>query len=1020
MKEWLLLWFWSALCTFSIAQQPNFYFNRITTENGLSHNKVNCIISDKRGFIWLGTDDGLNRYDGHKFTIFRNDPQNSASISGNIITDILEDEQENLWIATADGGLTRYNYRQPPARQFKQYKHNPSKKKSIPVNIINKLLLDKQGFLWLAASGNFVLRFNRQTETFDMPVQTGTRTALSLSLDKNEVLWVGRQGGGLLKINTKTLQYETDKRYDDLYANLPHATVTALYNDAENNTWFGSWDKLLYQYDASLQKETVIDVKKFNDEALCFDEDATGNIWIGGRHNGLHFISRRTGKLFQFQYNPAREGSIASNRINAVYAAAKGMIWIGTQNGVSVFDAAQHQFEQTFLPATAGKNISIFDFFEAEDRHLWIATSNGIYIRHHLTQKYQHYPLQYRGQPLVISKFFKDSTGNFYIGTDYTVFHLNLKTFAITPLPNTEKDGVMSKIIKSQIVSFAEQRIEGRKVLIAVPYGHFLAYYDFEMKRWVSRLDSARQIVKRYNLKDNLIHKIQPSRYGILWMATAKDGLGGWNFQKQDTVVFYKNNPEVKNTLSSNHVYDMAEDKRGNLWINTWGGGLHYFETATQRVTHISGSPNLLEGIQTDDKGNVWMIGNGHLYKYDVEKKVHSSYRLPDVEKTGGVKGSIFKTADGQLIISGLNYFIKFNPQHIQEISGKPSVYFTDFKIFNESFSDLALKKLVQLQYNQNYVTFEFSAPNYVSGTQVHYQYLLEGLTDTWVDLDTENKVSFSNLDGGTYVFKVRAANRQGVWSEKMASISLEIIPPFWKRIWFYISCAVLIGAITYTLYRYRINELIKRQEIRNKIAQDLHDSMGSTLSSISVYSQVAKIYREQHKEQQLQQTLERISETSGEMISEMNDIVWAINPRNDQMDAMLQRMDSFAKPLLAAKEIQFRFEYDETVKLLNLEMTRRKNFYLIFKEAINNVLKYAGCKNLLVTISIKHQQLQMLVKDDGKGFDVSTISQKASASLSGNGLYNMQMRAKEMKGECVIESEPGKGTTLTLRLPVL
>lgn len=1003
----------------TFAQQPNFYFNHLTTENGLSHNKVNCIISDKQGFIWLGTDDGLNRYDGHKFTIFRSDPQNSASISGNIITDMLEDEQENIWIATADGGLTRYNYKLTPAQQFRQYKHNPSKKNSIPVNIINKLLLDRQGFLWLATSGNFVLRFNRQTETFDMPVQTGTRTALSLSLDKNEVLWVGRQGGGLLKINTKTLQYETDKRYDDLYADLPHATVTALYNDAKNNTWFGSWDKLLYQYDGSLQKETAIDIKKFNDEALCFDEDATGNMWIGGRYNGLYFISRRTGKLFRFQYDPAREGTIASNRINAVYAAVKGMIWIGTQNGVSVFDAAQHQFEQTFLPAAANKAISIFDFYEDADRHLWIATSNGIYIRRHLTQKYRHHPLQYRGQSLVISKFFKDGTGNFYIGTDYTVFHLNPKTFAITPLPNTEKDGVMSKIIKSQIVSFAEQKIEGRNVLIAVPYGHFLAYYDFEMQRWVSRLDSARQIVKRYNLKDNLIHKIQPSHHGMLWMATAKEGLGKWNLQMKDTVIFYKNNPEVKNTLSSNHVYDMAEDKMGNLWVNTWGGGLHYFETATQRVTHISGSPNLLEGIQTDDKGNVWMIGNGHLYKYEVEKKTHSSYRLPDAEKTGGVKGSIFKTASGHLIISGLNYFIEFNPQHIQDISDKPAVYFTDFKIFNESFSDLALKKQVQLRYNQNYVTFEFSAPNYVSGTRVHYQYMLEGLANTWVDLGTENKVSFSNLDGGTYVFKVRAANRPGVWSEKMATISLEIIPPFWKRIWFYIVCAALMGAIAYALYRYRINELIKRQDIRNKIAQDLHDSMGSTLSSISVYSQVAKIYKQQHKEEQLQQTLEKISETSSEMTSEMNDIVWAVNPRNDNMEVIVQRMESYAKPLLAAKQIQFTFKYNDSVKLINLEMTKRKNFYLIFKEAVNNVLKYADCKNLSVTLSTTHNELHMRIKDDGKGFDISKIEQHKSQSLSGNGLYNMQMRAAEMKGRCTIESSPGTGTEVMLRFPI-
>jgi ligand-binding sensor domain-containing protein/two-component sensor histidine kinase len=999
--------------------QPNFYFNRLTTENGLSHNKVNCIISDKRGFMWLGTDDGLNRYDGHKFTVFRNDPQNSTTISGNIITDMLEDEQENIWIATADGGITKYNYKLPPAQQFKQFKHNPANKNSIPVNIINKLLLDKQGYLWLATSGHFVLRFNRQTETFETPVKKGTRTVLSLALDKNETLWVGRQGGGLLKINTKNLQYEMDERYEDLYANLPHATVTALYNDTANKTWFGSWDKLLYQYDALQKKEIAVDAAKFNDEALCFDEDATGNLWIGGRHNGLYFISKKTGTVFQFRYDPSREGTIASNRVLAIYAAAKGMIWIGTQNGVSIFDAAQHQFEQIFLPVVKDKSITIFDFYEDDRDQLWMATSNGIYIRSLQSQELRHYPLHYKGYPLLISKFFKDSDGNFYIGTDYTVFQLNTSTFSITPLPNTEKDDVMSKIIKSHVVSFAEEQIEGQRVLLTVPYGHYLAYYHFKEQRWVSRLDSNRQILKNYQLKDNLIRKIHSSRSSKLWIATAKEGLGEWDLRNNNPVAYYKNNPDAKSSFSNNNIYDIAEDAKGNLWLSTWGGGLHYFQTTTKEVTHISGSTNLLEGIQTDAVGNVWMIGNGHLYKYDPVKKAHSSYRLPDVEKTGGVKGSIFKSRNGNLILSGFNYFIEFNPQTIREISGKPAVYFTDFKVFNESYSDLLIKNHIQLRYNQNYVTFEFAAPNYASGTQVQYQYMLEGLNKNWMDLGTENKVSFSNLDGGTYVFKVRAGNRPGVWSENTASVTLEIIPPFWKRIWFYMLCVLLVAAIVYAVYRYRISELQKKQEIRNKIAQDLHDSMGSTLSSISVYSQVAKIYKQQQKEEQLQQTLEKISETSGEMISEMNDIVWAINPRNDNMEVIVQRMESYAKPLLAAREIQFNFMYDETIKHINLEMTKRKNFYLIFKEAVNNVLKYAECRQLTVTLRTTHQELHMLIKDDGTGFDLSTIEQHKSQSLSGNGLHNMQMRAAEMKGRCTIESRAGSGTTVNLWFPI-
>jgi signal transduction histidine kinase len=208
----------------------------------------------------------------------------------------------------------------------------------------------------------------------------------------------------------------------------------------------------------------------------------------------------------------------------------------------------------------------------------------------------------------------------------------------------------------------------------------------------------------------------------------------------------------------------------------------------------------------------------------------------------------------------------------------------------------------------------------------------------------------------------------------------------------------------------------LKQQAMRNKIAQDLHDSVGSTLSSISVYSQVAKIYKQQEKQNELQDALEKISATSGEMISEMNDIVWAINPRNDNMNTILQRMESYAKPLLQTKSISFRFTYDPAILLLNLKMEQRKNFYLIFKEAVNNALKYSDCKHLEVDVKVSGKFIELLVQDDGVGFDMEQMKAKSAKSLSGNGLNNMKRRAADMKGECQVSSSPGKGTTVRLR----
>jgi ligand-binding sensor domain-containing protein/two-component sensor histidine kinase len=1001
------------------AQQPSHYFTRITSQNGLSHNKVNCIIRDQQGFMWMGTDDGLNRYDGNKFTVYRNKPGDQTTISGNIITDLLEDEAGILWIATADGGLTKYNRRLPPQQQFKQYRHLPSDSTSIPVNIINKIVQDPYGYLWLATSGHYVLRFNKKTERFQVPVPIGTKTALALTMGGDGMLWVGRQGGGLLKINPQTLQYQMDQRYNDLYAKLPYTTVPSLFTDRQKNTWFGSWDKLIYKYNAATKLEERMDSSQIMEEALSFAEDHAGNIWIGGRYNGLHIYNPKAQQYDHFPHDPSREGTIASNRINCLYIDPAGIVWIGTNKGVSISNPLLQQFKQTFLPRKTKETIVIHDFYKDEHNDLWIGTSAGIFLQRSGSHSFEHYPIRFKGESLIVSKFFKDTKGNHYLGTNYSLFRFDPVTLSISLLPNTEKDGVMNQIIKSQVVSIVEDQIDDHRVLMVSPYGHFITYYDFVEMKWVSRLDSTKNIIRRHNIKDNLVRRIYKTKAGDIWMATAKEGLGKWAHHSTPALQFFKNDPSKMDGLSNNHVYDIAEDRNGHLWLSTFGGGLHYFNTKDETVTHIEEGHNLLEGLQVDNMNNVWMVGNGNLHKYDPVTKSHSSFQLPDIEKSGGVQGRIYKDATGKLYVAGSNYFIAFQPESIRVSQHQPSVYFTDFRIFNESYSHFLNEKKITLCYNENYITIEFSAPDYASGSPVNYQYMLQGFDKKWVDLNSENKVSFSNLDGGTYTFRVRATNKPGVWSEAMTELQFVIHPPFWKRWWFFLLCACFAAGIAYALYRYRINELLKRQAIRNKIAQDLHDNVGSTLSSISIYSQVAKIYKEQQKEQQLQETLEKISDTSSEMISEMNDIVWAINPRNDHMDVMLQRMQSYAKPLLASKDIKLSFVYDPAVQLLNLEMTKRKNFYLIFKEAINNVLKYAQCKNLEVAIKIQQHHLEMKVTDDGVGFDWSAMKAKASQSLSGNGLRNMHIRTKEMKGNFSVESTPGIGTTVCLRFPI-
>lgn len=1005
-------------------QQPPLYFERLTTENGVSHNKINCFLQDKRGFIWIGTEDGLNRYDGHTFTIFRNEPGNASSLSGNIITDIIEDKYQRLWIATADGGMTRYDHRLPPAAQFKQYRHLSADTSSIPINIVNALLYDEQGYLWLGTGGRGVWRFNMRTERFEQPARKGTQGILDLCMGPGGIIWAGRQGGGLLKINPRNLRYEMDERYADLYAKLPHATVTALFRDRRQQMWYGSWDKVLYRFNTATGKEEVLQEHNnpysfHNDEINCFAEDPKGLLWMGGNSKGLQVYDPAQQRFYHYRYDASLEGSLSDDRVNCLYADRDGIMWIGTNKGISISHPGQQQFEQVFLPATEEKRPMIYDLFQDDHHNLWIGASNGLYIYQHATATFRHLPLTYTGMPLIISKFFRDVDGTLYLGSNYSLFRFNGQQEQLTLLPNTEKDPVMNRIIKSRVVSIVRDTIEGHPALLVSPYGHFLAYYDLVEQRWISRLDTTRKILQRFNLTDNLIRKLFKAGNGKIWLATAKTGLGEWQEGSTPHVQYLNSNTTVPGSISSDNIYDIAEDKRGNLWLSTYGGGLNYFDTATRKFFHIPGSENLLEGIQLDSSGHVWMISNGNLQQYDPVRRLHFSYRLPDIERSGGVSGPIYKDPQGKMYVAGTGYFIAFDPATIITESRQPEIHFTDFKIFNTSYSQLLTKEEIRLRYNENDFRIEFAAPYFSPARNVRYAYQLEGWDKTWVETGGEQFAQFSNLKGGKYLFKVKISNSKGAWNERPVSIRIVIIPPFWKRWQFYALLLILVSGAAYGIYRYRVNELLNRQAIRNKIAQDLHDDVGSTLSSIAVYSQVAKIYSDQQQQEALKGTIDKISDTAGEMIVEMNDIVWAINPRNDSMATILQRMESFARPLMASRNILFHFEVEEGLQHINLGMTPRKNFYLIFRESVNNILKYADCREVWVKVRLQHHQLELSVQDDGKGFELEKVQINASRSLSGNGLRNMQMRAAEIKGSLTISTQPGQGTTVRLLFPV-
>jgi signal transduction histidine kinase len=344
----------------------------------------------------------------------------------------------------------------------------------------------------------------------------------------------------------------------------------------------------------------------------------------------------------------------------------------------------------------------------------------------------------------------------------------------------------------------------------------------------------------------------------------------------------------------------------------------------------------------------------------------------------------------------------------------------TGFKISNQPVpfqsKNSPLKKPVYLTdkivlpYSDDMISFDFVALDFTNPGKNLYQYKLDGFNKGWIDLGTEHSATYTNLDPGTYTLKIKGSNSDGVWNEHGASLQLVILPPWYMTWWFRTVAAIAIAGMLYAFYRYRLVQALKVQAIRNRIAQDLHDEIGSNLSNISIFAEVAE--EKFSQPQSVQSLLKKIKDSTQTSQEAMSDIVWMINTGNDRFENIMVRMRSLAAELFETRDQRLHMEFDEKLNGVKLGMEERKNFYLIYKEALNNIAKYAGCKQVWIEMKLHDSCINLKVRDDGNGFD-------AEKDHHGNGLKNMRRRAEMLKGNLFVYSQPGRGTSVELNFPV-
>ncbi len=1023
----LLLMAAFGLCNRAYCQFPQLSFEVLSTSNGLSSNNITCIYQDRQGFLWVGTDFGLNKFDGNIFENFFAEVNNPNALSGNHIVDILQDADGIFWIATKDGGLTRYNPKADKKNQFLQFKHSINDASSIPTNRLISLFDYDSNYILAGAEvypyifvhkKNFSLTV-QNTINFDAPYFPNPKSEVLNShpdwMHKmkriNNNYFISNLYNGIVHIyNAEGISISRDLN------NSSSSSVTdfILVNNA---LWLASWyqglyiKKLQYRGDSILiSNEKVLDL---SDNIQCILQLDENTILAGSRTSGLYMVDVATYKYRQLSSSKYNSYDLPSNNINCLYKDSHNNIWVGTSNGLAkhnslLFNIRRYPFTENITDVANAFSVHI-----AGDKTIRVCTANGIFKKQKNDEKFSRISLTYQTMNLS-PNFIFDYAGKVFLATETDVFFYDLENETVRWAPVWDiHDGSgnqkrkISQPQNIQVRAIMADTIDGENVLLMEILGYGMGIVDLEANE---RYFVYSNPTDSFSIKNNLTRVIYKDRTGQIWIGTS-EGLYRWHKgvppQNRFTAYFY--NALDIHSLSGNAVSGIYADAHNTLWISTLDGGLNALRNGVFE-RYYTGSPigNKMFGVYPDNNGRLWCPVQFGFEVFDPGESAFYRVKLPSEDFTMRENSNLTIDADGNFIYASPNALMVFNPDDWNFKSDFPQVYLKDVLLFNKSINVPITTETIRFSYNQNFITFLFSALDLTSIAACEFQYKLSGLTSEWLPVKTPNILTFNSLPHGTYTLELRVTNRFGQWSPPVVVSSFRILKPFWLQWWFFLVLAVIAAGFIFGWVRYREKQLLKILAVRNKIANDLHDEVGSTLSTINLYSEVAKI-KSGGTSEELIEILDKISASSQEMQENMSHIVWSLQPRNDFFDQAVLKLKYIATEILEPKNIRIDFQIDETFREQKISPAQRKELFLLYKEVLNNIVKYAQCSRVSIRFTKNKHWILMRITDNGIGFDTSIPS-------AGNGLYSIQQRAKALNGEIHITSKAGEGTEVWLR----